>query len=151
MTGDAVVQIAGTRPVTISTNALAVPLLSSRIWHTLKPAEARALVEALENDGAICRDVTLPDGLVFVPPLADGIQHLTPAGTLLAAALRSQLPRPMSEAPRDGTHVLAESKSGDRIIVWWDGFDREGWYCGTSVFPLRNLVCWWPLPPVPET
>jgi hypothetical protein len=56
----------------------------------LKPDEVGALIEALENDGAVCRDVELPSWARFVPPFADGIPHLTEPGHALAQSLKRE-------------------------------------------------------------
>lgn len=64
--------------------------------------------------------------------------------------------RPMSEAPRDGTHVLVryrdygDSKPAPCVVLWWRD-EENGWvapYSGNLRTYWEDLFAgWYPLPP----
>ncbi len=73
--------------------------------------------------------------------------------------------RPISEAPRDGTHILACCGPYDQwitfqqfppfVVHWWGNAGEEGFYLSTGIVeghytdqPMR-VTHWMPLPPTP--
>jgi hypothetical protein len=73
--------------------------------------------------------------------------------TAEVAELRAAQPRPMAEAPRDGTEIRLYIKGLVLKAVWTsDGFDR--WFLPEQHFPVvtdDEADGWLPLPPAPTT
>lgn len=76
-------------------------------------------------------------------PMADEIDRLRAESEALK---RATSPRPMSEAPRDGTSVLVCAGS-KWITVHWFGSWLEN---EESTYRDNELTAWLPLPPEPE-
>lgn len=78
--------------------------------------------------------------------------------------------QPISTAPRDGTRILAVSRSGVDIAYWNEPSPyyefkphptisnafvqiltcAEGYWIGTEISPLIEVTHWMPLPPAPK-
>jgi hypothetical protein len=65
-----------------------------------------------------------------------------------AEALRAAQPRPMAEAPRDGTQVLLEFESGIRMMGRWLKDHGGAWELRPNFISAKDsvFVGWLPLP-----
>jgi hypothetical protein len=79
----------------------------------------------------------------------------TKIGSLLLKALKQQAYpwgpwRPMDEAPKDGTKILAYDIYDQSVIIYWSYADGPSWRCRTGNLPAHCLYAWMPLPEAPK-